>query len=310
MNTLRESVHDYLAMRRSLGYKLKDPGRGLLDFVDFLEQHHAAYVTTSLALEWAQKPSSAQPAEWARRLGFVRSFARYRSAIDPCTEIPPLGLLPFHSGRARPYFYSDDEIEQLLASALSLPPEGGLKRWTYYCLFGLLAVSGLRISEAICLKLEDVDLREDLLTIRGTKFGKSRLVPVHVTTRDILADYISRRERLPAGRCATHLFVSECGNRLHGSAVRQTFYQLSRQIGLRGPTASHGPRLHDFRHRFALNTLLRWYQSGEDAERRLPALSTYLGHVQVSYTYWYLNASPELMGLAVKRLEHRWEAQS
>ena len=309
MNTLREAVHDYLAMRRSLGYKLKDTGRGLLDFVDFLEQHKAAYVTTSLALQWAQKPSSAQPAEWARRLGFVRVFARYRSALDPCTEIPPLGLLPFHSGRARPYIYSDDEISRLLASALRLLPAGALKGWTYYCLLGLLAVSGLRISEAIGLKLEDVDLRECLLTIRGTKFGKSRLVPVHITTRDILADYISRRERLLAGRCVAHLFVSQCGNRLHGSEVRRTFYLLSRQIGLRGPTASHGPRLHDFRHRFALNTLLNWYRSGDDAERRLPALLTYLGHVQVSYTYWYLSASPELMGLAVQRLEQRWEAQ-
>ena len=310
MNTLREAVHNYLAMRRSLGYKLKDPGKGLLDFVEFLEQHKAAYVTTSLALQWAQKPSSAQPAEWARRLGFVRVFARYRSAIDPRTEIPPLGLLPFHSRRARPYFYSDDEISRLLTSALRLPPAGSLKGWTYYCLLGLLAVSGLRISEAIGLKLEDVDLREGLLTIRGTKFGKSRLVPVHVTTRDILADYIFRRERLPAGCRVSHLFVSQCGNRLHGSEVRQTFYLLSRQIGLRDPTASHGPRLHDFRHRFALNTLLQWYRSGEDAERRLPALSTYLGHVQVSYTYWYLSASPELMGLAVQRLEQRWEAQS
>ena len=241
--------------------------------------------------------------------GFCASLCPLSQRVGPVHEIPPLGLLPFHSGRARPYIYSDDEISRLLASALRLLPAGALKGWTYYCLLGLLAVWGLRISEAIGLKLEDVDLRECLLTIRGTKFGKSRLVPVHITTRDILADYISRRERLLAGRCVAHLFVSQCGNRLHGSEVRRTFYLLSRQIGLRGPTASHGPRLHDFRHRFALNTLLNWYRSGDDAERRLPALSTYLGHVQVSYTYWYLSASPELMGLAVQRLEQRWEAQ-
>ncbi len=309
MNTLRESVADYLAMRRGLGFKLSEAGKRLLDFVSFLEQRGATSITTSLALEWAQQPSSAQPAEWARRLSMVRCFARYRSAIDPQTEIPSPKLLPYRPKRARPYLYTDQEIEQLLDAALRLPPADGLRRWVYHALLGLLAVSGLRISEAIGLKLEDVDLSEGILTVRGAKLGKSRLVPLHASTRQVLANYKSRRDDFLAGRSASYFFISQRGNHLDTGDIHRTFYLLSRQIGLRDPDSSSGPRLHDFRHRFAVETLLRWYRAGEDVECRLPVLSTYLGHVHVSDTYWYLTACPELMGLAVKRLEHRWEVQ-
>jgi len=311
VNTLREAVEDYLAMRRSLGFKLYDAGKGLLNFVSFLEQQAASYVTTSLALKWAQQPSSAQPAEWARRLSYVRGFSRHRSATDSRTEIPPWGLLPHQPKRARPYLYKDEEIRHLLDAALSLSPAGSLRPWTYHCLFGLLAVSGLRISEAIGLKTEDVDLSEGVLTVRGAKFGKSRLVPLHASSKKVLSDYKCHRDRSLAGRPASSFFVShQRGSRLDGGDVRRTFYQLSRQIGLRGPASSHGPRLHDFRHRFAVETLLQWYRSGEDVECRLPVLSTYLGHVHVADTYWYLTACPELMGQALGRLEQRWEVQS
>jgi integrase len=240
----------------------------------------------------------------------VRCFARYRSAIDPQTEIPPQKLLPYRPKRAQPYLYTDQEIEQLLEAALRLPPADGLRRWIYHALLGLLAVSGLRISEAIGLKLEDVDLSEGLLTVRGAKLGKSRLVPLHASTRQVLANYKSRRNDFLAGRSASYFFISQRCNHLDLGEVHRTFYLLSRQIGLRDPDSSSGPRLHDFRHRFAVETLLRWYRAGEDVERRLPVLSTYLGHVHVSDTYWYLTACPELMGLAVKRLERRWEEQS
>ncbi len=208
-----------------------------------------------------------------------------------------------------PYLYTDQEIERLLDAALKLAPSDGLRGWSYHALFGLLVVSGLRISEAIGLKLEDVDLSEGLLTVRGAKSGKSRLVPLHASTRQVLADYKSRRDDFLAGRPATSFFISQLGNHLDPGNVHRTFYLLSRQIGLRDPDSSSGPRLHDFRHRFAVETLLRWYRAGEDVERRLPVLSTYLGHVHVSDTYWYLTACPELMGLAVKRLERRWEEQ-
>lgn len=309
MNTLREAVAEYLTLRRSLGFKLRDAGRGLLDFVSFLEEQGASYITTNLALQWAQKPSAARPVEWAQRLSFVRGFARYCSAIDPRIEIPPPGLLPHRPQRARPYLYTDEEIHQLLEAALQLPPAGGLRCETFHCLLGLLAVSGLRISEVIGLKLEDIDFSEGVLTVRGTKFGKARLVPLHPSAQQKLSDYKLRRESFLAGRPASYFFVSSRGTRLDGGEVRRTFYQLSRQTGLRGPCSSHGPRLHDFRHRFAVETLLRWYRAGEDVERRLPVLSTYLGHVHVADTYWYLTACPELMGLAVARLEQHWEVK-
>jgi integrase/recombinase XerD len=218
-------------------------------------------------------------------------------------------LLPHRPGRAHPYLYSDDEVRKLLRAARQLPSTHGLRGPTYHGLLGLLAVTGLRISEARNLQTEDVDLKEGILTIRGAKFGKSRLVPIHPSTRKVLSDYALRRDRFLTRRPET-FFVSGRGTRLDGAEIRRTFYTLSRQIGLRGPSDSHGPRLHDFRHRFAVRTLVQWYRSGQDVERRLPVLSTFLGHVHVADTYWYLSACPELMGLAVKRFEDFWEKQS
>jgi len=308
MSTLRVAVQQYLSLRRGLGFKLQEAGKALPRFVTFLERKHASVITTRLALDWARQSSPAQPAEWARRLSFVRGFARYRSATDPRTEIPPDSLLPYRPKRARPYLYSEQEIRSLLLAALKLPGQEGLRPWTYYCLFGMLSVTGLRLGEARNLELQDVDLQAGLLTIRGAKFGKSRLVPLHGSTCRVLADYLERRKRNWADRAvSSYVFVSNWGNRLDAGTIHRTFYALSRQIGLRGPTDSHGPRLHDMRHRFAAMTLLRWYRAGEDAERRLPALSTYLGHVHVADTYWYLSAWPELMLKAMARLERYWE---
>jgi integrase/recombinase XerD len=314
MNTLRQAAQDYLRLRRGLGFKLQDAGRDLLEFVTFMEQRRAAYVTQALALAWAQQPVNVQPAYWAQRLSVVRGFARHRSATDGRTQIPQQGLLPFQPKRARPYLYSDDEIKRLLGAALKISchyERGQLRPWVYHCLFGLLSVAGLRLSEARNLALQDVDLKAALLTIRGTKFGKSRLVPLHASTCKVLADYIARRERHWSGRpVSSYLFVSSRGNRLDGGDIHRTFYALSRQIGLRGALDRHGPRLHDMRHRFATNTLVRWYQSNQDPERRLPVLSAYLGHVHVADTQWYLSASPALMREAMRRLERRWEGQS
>ncbi len=305
----RKAVEDYVEMRRSFGFKLTEAKISLIKFASFLEQRGAARITVALAMEWAQQDKTARPAEWARRLTFVRGFARHWSAHDSQTEVPPCGLLPHRPGRAHPYLYSDDEVRQLLQAALLLPSAHGLRGATYHCLLGLLAVSGLRISEARNLRTEDVDLQEGILTIQGTKFGKSRLVPIHPSTCTVLSDYASRRDRFLA-RCPETFFVSGRGTRLDGAELRRTFYSLSRQIGLRGPSDSHGPRLHDFRHRFAVETLIHWYRSGQDVERRLPILSTYLGHVHVADTYWYLTGCPELMGLAVKRFEDYCEKQS
>ena len=314
MNTLREAVREYLEMRRVLGFKLREAGKGLDDFVRFMERRKAPYITQALALAWAQQPSNVQPAYWGQRLSFIRGFANYRSVTDPRTQIPPDGLLPFHPRRARPYLYSEAEISSLLEAALRMPcryERGKLRPWVYHCLFGLLSVSGLRLGEACNLELQDVDSKSALLTIRGAKFGKTRLVPLHASTCEVIANYISRRKRHWAGRTvSSFLFVSSTGNRLDGGDVHRTFYELSRQIGLRGPSDSRGPRLHDMRHRFATNTLVQWYRSDEDPERRLPVLSAYLGHVHVADTQWYLDSSPELMREAMRRLERRWEVRS
>ncbi len=312
MNTLRQAVQEYLALRRSLGFKLSTAGKRLLAFVKFMEQHRASYITTKLALAWAQQLSTVQPVVWAQRLSVVRTFARHRSATDPRTQIPPEGLLPYRPKRARPYLYSAKEIQGLLRAALSLPAaRRSLRPWTYHCLFGLLSVTGLRLGEARNLELQDVDLQTNVLTIRNAKFGKTRLIPIHASTRRVLADYLARRNRRWGRRSvSSYVFVSNRGNQLDGGEIHRTFYALSRQIGLRGPSDSHGPRIHDLRHRFAGMTLLRWYRSGKDAEQKLPYLSAYLGHVHVSDTFWYLSAWPALMREAMSRLERCWEGQS
>jgi integrase/recombinase XerD len=184
---------------------------------------------------------------------------------------------------------------------------GALLPWTYHCLLGLLSVTGIRLGEARNLELQDVDLTDAILTIRGAKLGKTRLIPLHASTCKVLAAYIRRRDHHWAGRpVSPYLFVSSWGNRMDAGTIHRTFYSLSRQIGLRGASDSHGPRLHDMRHAFATNTLVRWYKSGDDPERLLPILSAYLGHSHVEDTQWYLNGSPELMREAMRRLEQLW----
>ncbi len=311
MNTLRQDLHEYLSLRRNLGFKLQDAGKALLNFVTFMEQHDASFITQALALSWAQQPVNVLPSYWAQRLSYVRVFARYRSSFDPLTQIPPPGLLPFQPKRARPYMYSDREITSLLHAALNMQyrfKSCALLPWVYYCLFGLLYVSGLRLSEARNLMLQDIDLKSAVLTIRNAKFGKDRLIPLHPSTCEVLKDYIIRRQHHWKQRSVScYLLVSSWGNRLDNGQIHRAFYLLSRQIGLRGETASHGPRLHDLRHCFATNTLINWYRTGQDPERLLPILSAYLGHVHVADTQWYLESSPELMREAMNRLEQCWE---
>jgi len=309
MNTLCEALQEYLTLRRSLGFKLRDAARVLARFVAFMEERQAPHITTKLALEWVQQAKTVRSAERARRLCFIRGFARHRSATDPLTEVPPWQLCPYRSSRARPYLYREQEVKDLLAAALRLPtawPSTALRPRVFHCLLGLLSVTGLRISEALDPKLEDIDIDQGVLTIRSAKFGRSRLVPLHPTTRTVLVDYLQRRQQFLGPRRSDFVFVSNRGTRLDGGRVRRAFYMLSRQTGLRVLGSRTGPRLHDFRHRFAVQVLTRWYESGEDPARRLPELSSYLGHVYVAGTYWYLSNSPELMAQAMRRLERRW----
>jgi integrase len=307
MTGLRCALEQYLSIRQGLGYKYHHQARRLAEFVSFMEMRHATTITTKLAMAWATLPPG-RHASWTLRLTDVRGFARHVANIDPDTEVPPTGILP-RLNRATPYVYSDTEVDALLTAALALPPANGLRRWTYHSLFGLFAVTGMRLSEVIGLRRSDVDLDEGVLTVRQSKFGKSRLVPLHRTTREALLSYAERRDAHLGSRCGPHFLVAERGGRLLPQYVYRVFWRLSREIGLRRPGDCTGPRIHDFRHRFAIRTLLGWYREGLDVEQQLPVLSTYLGHTCVRDTYWYLSACPELMEEAARRLDRRWGAK-
>jgi integrase len=305
MSTLRQALETYLALRRGLGSELRRPGALLHRFVEFLDREGAAVVTTKLALRWAKSPADATPATWAQRLDDVRRFAAWLSATDPRTEIPPRGLLPDRYRRRPPYIYSDEEVERIVREGARLPSSLGLRAHTYSTLFGLLAATGLRLGEALSLDRDDVDLRAGVLAIRRAKFGKSRFVPVHDSTRRALRRYAQERDLLLPRPASPAFLLSERGTRIPQCSARYNFVVVSRAVGLRPPTRGHrhgrGPRLHDMRHRLAARVLVRWYREGRDVERELPKLSTYLGHVHVADTYWYIEAVPELLRLATER---------
>ena len=302
MTELLPLLDEYLATRRAFGTRLVEDERLLRSFLAFLAQRQLARITTRLALQWASEPSRTQLAYQARRLRSVRAFARYAHAADARHEVPPAGLLPAQPRRATPYIYSDKQIAGLVAAARQLRGSTPLRAATHATLLALLAVTGMRSSEPLRLDRDDVDLLSGVLTVRNTKFGAFRCLPVHRSTCEALQAYALLRDRtcpLPATRA---FFLSDRGTRITQGNLERIFRKLSKQVGLRDPSASRGPRLHDIRHSFAVGTLLRWYREGCDVEQRLPRLATYLGHVQVSDTYWYLTATPELLQLAARRL--------
>ena len=306
MTPLREALEAYLALRRGLGAELFRPGAHLHRFVDFLDREGAAVVTAELALRWATAPASATPATWAGRLAHVRRFAAWLSATDPRTEVPSRELLPDRYRRRPPHIYSDEEVERIVRAAARLASPLGLRARTYATLFGLLAATGLRLGEALALDRDDVDLRAGILAVRRAKFGKSRFVPVHDSTIKALRRYAQQRDRLLPRTASPAFLLSERGIRVTQCSARYNFAVVSRAVGLRPRSRGHrhgrGPRLHDMRHRLAARTLVRWYREGRDVERELPKLSTYLGHVHVADTYWYIEAVPELLRLATERV--------
>lgn len=309
MNSLRAGVSEYLELRRSLGFRLKEDEGLLLDFAGFMERRHAVHITAKLAVKWAQQPASTDANYLAGRLRAVRSFARYRILSDPRTVIPAADLLPRQRSSFRPRIFSKEEIRRILAE--SLRPWGGATR--FYCLgrytiYGLLSVTGMRVSEALNLDVEDVDLDLGVITIRNTKFGKSRLVPVHATTLAALKAYREYRDAFLVGMIAKPFFISSPGRRIIPKTLDRSFQRLTIRLGMRGASDSTGPRLHDLRHTMAVEVLRRCYSAGADPERWLPALSTYLGHTRINYTYWYLHQNPGLMTEAMARLQQRWEA--
>lgn len=309
MSTLRDALTKYVALRRALGTQLRDAAVTLSHFVEFLEREGAEVISTELALRWARQPAHAQRATWAARLTLVRQFAAWLSVVDPRTEVPPRRILQGCRTRPTPHIYTEQQIAELMAEAARLPSRTGLRALTYVTLIGLLVSTGLRPGEALALEGPGVDLQNGILAVRDTKFGKSRFVPVDDTTRVALAHYAERRDRLCPLRRTTAFLVSEHGVRLQPAIARHTFGRISCAIGLRAAAGPHriggGPRLRDFRHSFATKRIVEWYRAGMDVERELPKLSTYLGHVQVADTYWYIQAIPELLQLATEQLSRR-----
>lgn len=301
MSVLRVQLDDYLTIRRAVGFKLRRTESLLADFVDFLDQHQTDTITADLALAWASLPPNGSSEWWGHRLSVARTFARHLHAIDPRHEVPPTGVWPAKSHRATPYLYSDADIAALMAAARQF--RSPLRAATFETLTGLLAVTGLRIGEALGLDRDDVDLVDGVLRIRDAKFGKSREVPLHPSTVEALADYArGRNEFCPRPRDPS-FFISTAGTRLLYCNVHLAWLDLVRRAGLQPRSAKCRPRPHDARHSFAVKTLLGWYRDGGDVQARLPLLSTYLGHVDPANTYWYLSAAPELLALVAARLD-------
>jgi integrase len=301
---LLRSAQQYLALRRALGFKLRRETWLLPDFVGFLAAHGSAFITTDLAVQWAQQPAGAS-AQWcAKRLSAIRGFARHQRAFDPRTEIPSPDLIPYRANRRHPYLYTQAEIAALMREARGL--RHAVMAATFETLIGLLATTGMRVGEALALDDGDVDWHRSLLKVRHAKFQKSRLVPLHASTLAALRGYVARRDRLCV-RLGPWLFTSTVGTRVIHQRLLQVFRRLVGRAAI-GSGRAIRPRLHDFRHAFAVSTIRDWYRSGTDVERRLFSLSTYLGHVSPTSTYWYLTATPELLALAGKRLE-RWRVR-
>jgi integrase len=297
---LRQELADYLALRRALGYRMARPEKLLNQFLDYLAHHGASRITVATALDWARLPANGTSNWWAYRLSAVRGFATYLHALDPMHEVPAPDLLPQRPRRASPYLYSDAEIAALIAAANTLSTP--LRRTTFATLIGLLAVTGIRVGEAIALDRGDVDLAARRLTVRFGKFGKTRELALHPSTIDALRRYQRLRDRLAPRTGTSAFFVSLAGNRLLYCNVHHAFHRLVRLAGLT-PRSSCRPRIHDLRHSFAVHTMLDAYVCGEDGQARLTLLATWLGHVHPASTYWYLSASPELMAVAGTRLE-------
>lgn len=306
MNSLSKELDRYLTIRRSLGFSLATEERILRRFTAFADGQNTQHISTALFLRWQESSGTAKKRTRAARLGTVRVFAQWLHCIDSKHEVPPQSLIPRLARRPRPYIYSEDEIRRIVEAAAELPSIHGIRALTCTTLFGLIAVTGLRIAEALSLDSGDVDLANGVLTLRRGKAGNARLLPVSDCTRKRLADYAQERERL-LGTHSKAFFVADRGERLTGCGARYSFAAVCQSIGLRPPQKYHrhgrGPRIHDLRHTFAVRTLLNWYRTGKDPAQELIKLTTYLGHVNPKMTYWYIEAVPELLELASRRVK-------
>jgi len=299
MSELASALQEYLALRRALCYKLERTGQILSDFVDHLDAVAITHVSIEVAVAWAVQTPNPESSWRAGRLSAVRGFARYLNALDPRHQVPPSGLIPHRGRRPNPYVFSEADIDALIAATRTI--RSWFRAITMEALIGLLAVSGLRVGEAVRLRRDDVDFDTGVLRVRDTKGGKSRDVPLHATTLDALVAYCSQRDGFfPT---AETLFVSTTGTRLSTGGLGQLFAEVAGEAGLHPAPGGGRPRLGGLRHSFAVRTLLGFYNSGADIGAMLPVLSTYLGHVNPASTYWYLSAVPELLAAAAQRAE-------
>jgi len=308
MSPLRETLADYLRVRRRLGFAMPQDGRLLERFVEFLEQAGAERITTELALKWARMPVHAHPHRWRQRLSVVRGFARHLAMIDPASEVPSKDLLPGTRQRLAPHIYTEQEIAALMAAAGRLRPP--LRAARHQTLIGLLAVTGMRPGEALALDRQDINLRQGVVHVRAGKQKKQREVPLHPNTIRALRDYARLRDARFPEPSTPAFFIGARGRRVPRQELNRTFTQLAREVGLEGRGARARPRPHDLRHALAVHTLVDWHEAGEDIDRRMPLLSAFLGHVDPASSYWYLEAVPELLQLISRRLEQLPEVLS
>ncbi len=309
---LQERVQDYLVERRSLGFELVTAERTLMSFARYVDaRDNPGPLTVELMAQWARCDERQQgaPVTWARRLKQLRPFARYLRQFEPRTEVPDTSLFGPLPQRLAPHIYSEQEIVDLLAAARGLTPTGGLRPATYETLFGLIASAGLRLSEALHLLDADVDLKHDSLTVRQTKFAKSRQLPLLPSVVDALRRYRRTRNRHLKVTADMPFFVSKTGKGPSSRQVCRVFAQLRQQLRWVNRGAHHAPRIHDLRHRFAVRRLILWHEKGTDVDEAMLALSTYMGHTKISDTYWYLSAVPELMAVAAEKFERFAKAQ-
>lgn len=304
MTSIRDYLTQYLSIRRNFGYRLDTSERVLQRFVEFAEKNEADHITVDLFLRWKEQFGVASNGTWSRRLGMIRTFAKWLVSIEPRTEVPPSGLIVGETRRKRPYIFTDDQIISIMEECMMLPSAYGIRAYTCYTLFGLLAVTGLRISEALKLDNEDVDLKEAVLTVKHGKNRKSRFVPISSCTVRQLVEYRNKRNKFFNNKTPS-FFVFEEGQRPTGGAVRYNFAKICQNIGLREPQRfyknGHGPRIHDLRHTYTVRTIMDWYRKGLDPNQEMSKLTTILGHSKTEYTYWYIEAVPELLELASQR---------
>jgi integrase len=308
--TITQRAQAFLAERRRLGFQARTTGYALLSFARFMDRRYPkGLLTIERMTDWARRDKQQRrtPATWARRLKLLRPFARWLRQFEPRTEVPDESVFGPVPGRVAPHVYRENEIIELLAAARGLSPPGSLRSSTYETLFGLIASAGLRVSEALALRDRDVDLAAGTLTVRQTKFAKSRQLPLHPSTVAALARYRALRRRRAPSSAEMRFFVGTRGRRLGqplgNRQVHRVFNEIRNELGWLNRGAHDAPRIHDLRHAFAVRRVMLWHKQGIDIDQMMLSLSTYLGHAKISNTYWYLSGVPELMALAGNKFQ-------